>query len=201
MQKNNGKITMAVPKPGNRGFENSMELLKKAKIYCEPQKEGIVKTSNPAVEVAFVSPLGIPLYVKDKYELGMAGQDAAMECGVLDDILLLLKLREEIARVSIAVRGDAPEGLDWLNSRRVGTKLPNIAGKFLEKRGVRATIVNLGGTFEQGCVDGTVDAIVDQVSSGKTLAKYGMREKEKISDTELCLFGNIEAYERKKAPQ
>ncbi len=199
MQKNNGKITIAVAKPGNRGFEESVRFLQAAKIFCEPQKEGIVKTSNPRIEVAFVSPLGIPQYVRAKYELGITGIDMAEECGDRDGLILLLKLNEQKARVSIALRNDAPEGLAWLDGRIVGTKMPNIAEKFLAGEGVNARIVNLGGTFEQGCVDEMVDAIVDQVSTGRTLKKYGMREEAKILDTELCLFGNAEAYERKKA--
>lgn len=63
----------------------------------------------------------------------------------------------------------------------VATHLPNLTRRFFARRGVDATVLELGGSLEGVCAAGIADAIVDLRETGASLARNRLRVLEVIA--------------------
>lgn len=76
----------------------------------------------------------------------------------------------------VACRDDAPfASLSDLDGRTVATHLPNWTKRWLERSGVDAHVVNMGGSLEGICAVGMADAIVDLRETGASLQRNRLR--------------------------
>jgi len=138
------------------------------------------------VKLILAKPSDVPTYVEQGVaDLGIAGKDVLLEDE--SDVFELLDLKMSFCRMSIAV----PE--DWneqISISRIATKYPNIAEKYFLEKGQSVEIIKLNGSVELGPILGLSDAIVDIVSTGKTLRKNHLRVLEDMYPISARLIAN-----------
>ena len=197
-------ITLALSK--GRIFDETVPLLKSAGIEVledpETSRKLILPTNQPHVRVVLVRATDVPTYVEyGGADLGVTGKDVLLEHGGAG---LYQPLDLRIARCHMAVA--APRGFDYARAARQGsritvaTKYPHIARHFFADKGVHVDLVKLYGSMELAPLTGLADAIVDLVSTGKTLQANNLVEVEHIMDISSHLVVGQAALKLKTAP-
>ena len=154
-----------------------------------PRQYAASMPNLPNVKVLFQRPTDIVVSVRDgTVDFGFTGLDVTLEYGGNDEEVLVLhealgfggcRLALAVPEawtqvVSIAALAD--EVASWDRPLRVATKFTNLAGAFLEARGVTPfKLVYSEGTLEVTPSMGYADCIVDLVSSGQTLQDNRLR--------------------------
>ena len=196
-------ITLALSK--GRIFEETLPLLAAAGIQTledpETSRKLILPTSRGDVRVVLVRASDVPTYVAHGgADLGVCGLDVLIEHG-RQGLYQPLDLRIARCRMSVAV----PEGFDYARATRAGgritvaTKYPAIAREFFARKGVHIDLIKLYGSMELAPLTGLAQAIVDLVSTGKTLQANHLREAERIMDISSHLIVNQAALKIKTA--
>lgn len=132
----------------------------------------------------------IPKYLEDGVaDIAIIGENTLEE--KLVDVELLDKLGFSKCRLSIAV----PKSSDYqsvkdLEGKKIATSYPNTLKKYLRKCGVDAHVHVISGSVEIAPNIGLADAICDLVSSGSTLFKNGLIEKDIILKSEAVIAVN-----------
>jgi len=184
------KLRIAIQKSG-RLSEKSLDLLKEAGISLNngSRKLRSVAQSFP-LEVIYLRDDDIPQYVEDGVaHIGIVGENeyAEKECNVD----LVTRLGYSKCRLSIAIpKSEIYKDLADLNGKRIATSYPVILEKYLEEHGIRADVHVLSGSVELAPSIGVADAIFDIVSSGSTLISNGLREVDKVMDSEAVIIAN-----------
>ena len=197
-------ITLALSK--GRIFDDSLPLLAAAGIEVleDPEKSRklILPTNRPDVRVVLVRATDVPTYVEyGGADLGVTGKDTLIEHGGAG---LFQPLDLNIARCHMSVA--APDGFDYARAVRQGsrltvaTKYTTIAREFFADKGVHVDLIKLYGSMELAPLTGMADAIVDLVSTGKTLKANNLVEVEHIMDISSRLVVNQAALKLKTAP-
>jgi ATP phosphoribosyltransferase len=198
----NGMITLALSK--GRIFEETLPLLKAAGIEVleDPEKSRklILPTNRADVQVVLVRATDVPTYVQyGGADLGVAGKDILIEHGG-QGLYQPLDLNIAKCRMSVAVR----EGFDYAaavkqGSRiRVATKYTTIARQHFADKGVHVDLIKLYGSMELAPLTGLADAIVDLVSTGKTLVANHLVEVEPFMQISSRLVVNQAALKLKR---
>ena len=196
-------ITLALSK--GRIFDETLPLLAAAGITVtedpETSRKLILATNRPEVRVELVRATDVPTYVEyGGADLGVTGLDVLIEHGGAG---LYQPLDLRIAKCHMAVA--APEGFDYASAVRQGsritvaTKYPAIARRFFADKGVHVDLVKLYGSMELAPLTGLAEAIVDLVSTGKTLKANHLVEVEHIMDISSRLVVNQAALKLKTA--
>ena len=196
-------ITLALSK--GRIFDETLPLLAAAGIEVledpETSRKLILPTNRPEVRVVLVRASDVPTYVEyGGADLGVTGLDVLIEHGGAS---LYQPLDLRIARCHMAVA--APGGFDYASAVRQGsritvaTKYTAIAREFFADKGVHVDLVKLYGSMELAPLTGLADAIVDLVSTGKTLKANNLQEVEHILDISARLVVNQAALKLKAA--
>ena len=151
------------------------------------------RIDDPRIErVRFLRPQEIPTYVgQGLFDFGITGRDWITETGA--DVVSLGELHYSKAtsdpvRVVLAVpassawtsAADLPEGV------RISTEFPALTRRYLEARGIKATVIESYGATEAKVPD-IVDAIVDLTETGSSLRRNGL----KILDTLLTSYTEL----------
>ena len=180
-------LKIAVQKSG-RLKDDSMKLLKDIGISIDNGKDQLKATAtNFPVEVFYLRNGDIPQYLKDGVvDAAIIGNNVLVEKG--NAIEYIAKLGFSKCRVSIAV----PKSMDYqslndLNGKQIATSYPNTVNAFLEKNNITASIHVINGSVEIAPNIGLAEAIVDIVSTGGTLFKNNLVEKEVILKSEAVL--------------
>jgi len=180
-------LKIAVQKSG-RLKDDSMKLLKAIGISIDNGKDQLKATAtNFPVEVFYLRNGDIPQYLKDGVvDAAIIGNNVLVEKG--NSIEYIAKLGFSKCRVSIAV----PKSMDYqslndLNGKQIATSYPNTVNAFLEKNNITASIHVINGSVEIAPNIGLAEAIVDIVSTGGTLFKNNLVEKEVILKSEAVL--------------
>ncbi|MFT3778146.1 MAG: ATP phosphoribosyltransferase [Ottowia sp.] len=205
-------ITLALSK--GRIFDETLPLLAAAGIEVleDPEKSRklILPTSQPEVRVVLVRATDVPTYVEyGGADLGVTGKDVLIEHGANQDgsprgTGLYQPLDLQIAKCHMAVA--APAGFDYARAVRQGsritvaTKYTAIAREFFADKGVHVDLIKLYGSMELAPLTGMADAIVDLVSTGKTLKANNLVEVEHIMGISAQLVVNQAALKLKTAP-
>ena len=196
-------ITLALSK--GRIFDDSLPLLAAAGIEVleDPEKSRklILPTNRPDVRVVLVRATDVPTYVEyGGADLGVTGKDTLIEHGGAG---LFQPLDLNIAKCHMSVA--APDGFDYARAVRQGsrltvaTKYTTIARNFFAEKGVHVDLIKLYGSMELAPLTGMADAIVDLVSTGKTLKANNLVEVEHIMDISSRLVVNQAALKLKTA--
>ena len=195
-------ITLALSK--GRIFEETLPLLAAAGIEVleDPEKTRklILPTNQSDVRVVLVRATDVPTYVQHGgADLGVAGKDVLLEHGG-EGLYQPLDLNIAKCRMSVAVR----EGFDYAAEVRQGTRL-RVATKYTEvarqhfaDKGVHVDLIKLYGSMELAPLTGLADAIVDLVSTGKTLVANKLVEVEHIMEISSRLVVNQAALKLKR---
>ncbi len=139
------------------------------------------------VDLLFVRDDDIPSFVADGHaDFGIVGRNVAEEfaLGALTtraEFSVRKALSFGACRLSIALPEATPyAGPDSLAGLRIATSYPNITRRFLETSGVDAELITLSGSVELAPHLGSAEAIVDIVSTGRTLRAHHLREVETV---------------------
>jgi ATP phosphoribosyltransferase len=133
-------------------------------------------------------------------DLGIAGRDVLAEHGG-EGLYQPVDLRIAKCRMMVAVRkGFDYEAVVRRGARlRVATKYVNIARGHFAAKGVHIDLIRLYGSMELAPLVGLADAIVDLVSTGKTLKANGLVAVEEIMPVSARLIVNQAALKTKRA--
>jgi ATP phosphoribosyltransferase len=196
-------ITLALSK--GRIFDETLPLLQAAGITVleDPEKSRklILPTNQADVRVVLVRATDVPTYVEyGGADLGVTGKDTLIEHGG-QGLYQPLDLNIARCRMSVAV----PADFDYASAVRQGsrlkvaTKYTTIARNFFADKGVHVDLIKLYGSMELAPLTGLADAIVDLVSTGKTLQANNLVEVERIMDISSRLVVNQAALKLKQA--
>ena len=181
------KLKIAVQKSG-RLNEDSMKLLKDIGISIQNGKDQLKASArNFPIEVFYLRNGDIPQYLRDGVvDVAIIGENVLIEKG--HDIKFVERLGFSKCRICIAVpKSMEYNGIQDLKGKQIATSYPNTVKQFLEKNKVEAGLHIINGSVEIAPNIGLADAIVDIVSSGSTLFKNNLREKETILTSEAVL--------------
>jgi ATP phosphoribosyltransferase len=193
MNKRKSKYTMlriAIQTKG-RLNEQSIELLHELGIDVDAAKRKFLsKAANFPIEVLYLRDDDIPQVVANgTAALGIVGLNEVAERGC--DVDVVTKLGFGGCRISLAIpKADEYQGVEYFQGKRIATSYPAILGKFLREQGVEAEMEVITGSVEIAPAAGIADAIFDIVSSGGTLVTNGLKEVERVFESEAVLIAN-----------
>ena len=195
-------LTIALSK--GRIFEETLPLLAAAGITVaedpESSRKLILPTSRPDVRVVLVRATDVPTYVQHGgADLGVAGKDVLIEHGG-EGLYQPLDLNIAKCRMSVAVREDFDYAAEVRQGTRlrVATKYTTVARQHFADKGVHVDLIKLYGSMELAPLTGLADAIVDLVSTGKTLVANKLVEVEQIMEISSRLVVNQAALKLKR---
>ena len=171
--------------------EQSVELLREIGIDVEGAKRKFLsKASNFPIEVLYLRDDDIPQVVADgTATLGIVGMNEVAERGC--DVEVVAKLGFGGCRISLAIpKADEYNGVEYFQGKKIATSYPGILSKFLADNGVEASMAVITGSVEIAPAAGIADAIFDIVSSGGTLVSNGLKEVERVFESEAVLIAN-----------
>ena len=171
--------------------EQSIELLHELGIDVDAAKRKFLsKAANFPIEVLYLRDDDIPQVVANgTAALGIVGLNEVAERGCNVDVVT--KLGFGGCRISLAIpKADEYQGVEYFQGKRIATSYPAILGKFLREQGVEADMEVITGSVEIAPAAGIADAIFDIVSSGGTLVTNGLKEVERVFESEAVLIAN-----------
>lgn len=137
----------------------------------------------------------VPVYVEyGQAQLGVVGYDVLRE--KQPEVANLLDLQFGYCRLSVAV----PESSSYRRSielpphGRVASKFVNCAKEHFDSVDLPVEIVPLSGSVELGPITGMSEAIVDLVSTGKTLKENGLIEIDVLYESSARLIAHPLSY-------
>ena len=196
-------ITLALSK--GRIFDETAPLLKAAGIVArddpERSRKLILRTNRKDVRLLIVRATDVPTYVQyGAADLGVAGKDVLDEHGGAG---LYQPLDLKIARCRMVVA--VPADYDYSSAVRQGARL-KVATKYVQTarehfaaKGMHVDLIKLYGSMELAPLTGLADAIVDLVSTGKTLKANRLKAVEEIAPLSARLIVNQAALKVKRA--
>src|SRR5690606_34382803 len=192
------KLKIAIQKSG-RLSEKSIKLLEECGIKF-PNGGGklITEATNFPIEILFLRDDDIPQYVEQQVaDLGIIGENVLVESK--KKINLVEKLGFSSCRLSLAVPKETQyESLEFFRNKRIATSYPNILSEYFQKLQIEVTIEVISGSVEIAPGIGLADGICDIVSSGSTLLSNGLKEVEKVLDSQAVLVANHDLEDSKK---
>ena len=195
-------ITIALSR--GRIYDETAPLLKAAGIVVrdDPEKSRklILRTNRADVRLVIVRATDVPTYVQyGAADLGVAGKDVLDEHGG-QGLYQPLDLKIACCRMVVAV----PNGFDYRKAVRQGARL-RVATKYVQTarehfaaKGVHVDLIKLYGSMELAPLTGLADAIVDLVSTGKTLKANHLKVVEEIASLSARLIVNQAALKLKR---
>ena len=183
-------LRIAIQSKG-RLFEDCMDLLKEAGIKLSNAKRTLlIPSSNFPVEVLYLRDDDIPECVANGVaDVGIVGLNEFSERE--KDAKIVKELGSSKCRLSLAIPAliDYP-GVEWFNGKTIATSYPNILRRFLDSKGVKASIHVITGSVEISPNIGLGDGIFDIVSSGSTLVSNRLKEVEVVVESQAVLIAN-----------
>jgi ATP phosphoribosyltransferase len=167
----------------------------------ERSRKLVIPTARRDVRLIIVRATDTPTYVAHgAADLGIAGKDVLAEHGG-DGLYQPLDLGIAKCRMMVAVRkGFDYDGAVKQGARlRVATKYLNTTRDFFAAKGVHVDLIRLYGSMELAPILGLADAIVDLVSTGKTLKANNLVAVEEIMPVSARLIVNQAALKTRRA--
>ncbi len=171
--------------------EDSAAMLRELGIDIDDSKRKFLsQSSNFPIELLYMRDDDIPAVVAGgTAQLGIVGLNEVAEKGYKVD--LVEKLGFGGCRISLAIpKTEAYEGPAWFEGKRIATSYPNILRQYLDREKINAQIEVITGSVEIAPAAGIADAIFDIVSSGGTLVSNGLKEVERVFESEAVLISN-----------
>lgn len=137
----------------------------------------------------------VPVYVEyGQAHLGVVGYDVLRE--KKPNVAHLADLKFGGCRLSVAVKASSPyrTPLELPAHGRVASKFVHCAHEYFESLDLPVEIVPLYGSVELGPITGMSEAIVDLVSTGKTLRENGLIEIDTLFESTARLVAHPLSY-------
>ena len=171
--------------------EDSAAILRELGIEVDDSKRKFLSpSSNFPIELLYMRDDDIPAVVAGgTASLGIVGLNEVAEKGY--EVQIVEKLGFGGCRISLAIpKAEVYEGPAWFERKRIATSYPNILRKYLSEKQINAQIEVITGSVEIAPAAGIADAIFDIVSSGGTLVSNGLKEVERVFQSEAVLISN-----------
>lgn len=181
------RLKIAVQKSG-RLQEGSLKMLRECGIRIDNGRDQLrAQSSNFPVDILYLRNSDIPQYVKDGVaDMGIVGENLLIE--KQQNLEKILPLGFSKCRLSIAVPKNTDySGPEFLQGKRIATSYPNSLRQFLDSKNIDADIHIISGSVEIAPNIGLADAICDLVSSGSTLFKNGLEEKDVLLQSQAWI--------------
>ena len=191
-------LTVALPK--GELLKNSIRLLQSvgldfsAFLDAGNRQLQIVDASGQAKGL-LVRGQDVPVYVEyGQAQLGIIGYDVLRE--KQPQVAQLVDLHFGYCRMSVAVKASSPykSPLDLPAHGRVASKYVNCAREYFQSLDLPVEIVPLYGSVELGPITGMSEAIVDLVSTGRTLRENGLVEITTLYESSARLIAHPLSY-------
>src|SRR5512144_1495654 len=195
-------ISIALSK--GRIFDETAPLLARVgirpRVNPETSRKLVIDTNRRSLRLIVVRATDTPTYVQHgAADLGIAGKDVLVEHGG-EGLYQPLDLGIARCRMMVAVR----KGFDYAGAVRQGARL-RVATKYLQTtreffaaKGVHVDLIRLYGSMELAPILGLADAIVDLVSTGKTLKANDLVAVEDIMPVSARLIVNQAALKTRR---
>lgn len=137
----------------------------------------------------------VPVYVEyGQAQLGIVGYDVLRE--KTPQVAHLVDLGFGKCRLSVAVKESSPyrSALELPLYGRVASKFVHCAREYFDALDLPVEIVPLYGSVELGPITGMSEAIVDLVSTGRTLQENGLIEIEVLFESTARLIAHPLSY-------
>jgi ATP phosphoribosyltransferase len=196
-------ISIALSK--GRIFDETAPLLARVGIRPranpETSRKLVIDTNRRDLRLIVVRASDTPTYVQHGgADLGIAGRDVLVEHGG-EGIYQPVDLGIARCHMMVAVR----KGFDYAAAVRQGARL-RVATKYVRTtrehfaaKGMHVDLIRLYGSMELAPLTGLADAIVDLVSSGRTLRENDLVEVEEILPISARLIVNQAALKTKRS--
>lgn len=184
------KLKIAIQKSG-RLNQKSIQLLEECGItFSNGGGKLIAEATNFPLEILFLRDDDIPQYVEQQVaHIGIIGENLLKESS--KNIIPVERLGFSRCRLSLAISKEIEyPGLHYFNNKRVATSYPTILSNYFAENNINAHIEYLSGSVEIAPGIGLADAICDIVSSGSTLLTNGLKEVERIMESQAVLVAN-----------
>jgi ATP phosphoribosyltransferase len=193
-------LRLAVPRGALMG--ETLDLLDRLGVDTAEVRANDRKLLFEGAGLVTMRPSDVPIYVEaGAADIGITGKDVLSEQSERE-VYELLDLGFGPCRMVFAtVDGEDPaaEALRRLGVMRVATKYPQIAGRWFERTGRQAEIVEVKGSVELAPLTGLVEGIVDLTATGTTLRENGLVVREEIMASSARLIANPVAHKLRAA--
>ena len=154
-----------------------------------------ITSPNGKAQGLLVRAQDVPVYVEyGQAQLGIVGYDVLRE--KQSNVAQLADLEFGHCRMSVAVKASSPyrSALDLPAHSRVASKFVNCARDYFQSIDLPVEIVPLYGSVELGPITGMSEAIVDLVSTGRTLQENNLVELEVLYQSTARLVAHPISY-------
>jgi ATP phosphoribosyltransferase len=202
MKTNSPRLRLAIQKSG-RLTDKSLALFLKCGIDFDLRKDRLMhECKDFPIDLMLVRDDDIPEYIADGVcHLGIVGENVVEEKYFSDPvkdsslIQVVRKMGFGGCRLSLAVPEEQKfTRVQDLNGLRIATSYPACLKKYLSQFSVEAKIVELNGSVEIAPGLRIADAICDLVSTGGTLRSNGLKEVQKIFDSQAVLIRSTKSF-------
>ncbi|GAB2990218.1 ATP phosphoribosyltransferase [Nocardioides montaniterrae] len=166
-------LKVAVPNKGALS-ESASTMLREAGYAQRSESKQLTKLDpDNGVEFFYLRPKDIAVYVGEgTLDVGITGRDLLLDSGAKADEAMQLGFGRSKFRFA-AEPGTCASETD-LNGKRIATSYDGMLGRYLESKGIAATVVRLDGAVESSIKLGVADAIADVVETGTSLRNAGL---------------------------
>ena len=193
------KIIMAVPK--GRILDELNPILKRIGIlpekdfYSHDSRKLMFETNLKFLNIIRVRSFDVATFVAlGAAQIGIAGDDVLNEFNY-EEIYKVLDLKIGKCRLSVAKKKNSISDFsDKEGHILVATKYKNTVTNYFAKKGIRAECIKLNGAIELAPKLGICSAIVDLVSTGKTIKENNLKETDILLRITSKLIINKIAY-------
>jgi len=181
-------IRIAMP---NKGVlcQPALSLLARAGFAAldSPQDTLCARCEDGRVKYLFVRAQDVPKYVDSgAVYAGITGSDMLDETG--SGARRVLDLGFGQCEIALAVpEASKAKSVRDLAGKRIATKLPATARKYLKAAGVKAELLSLSGATEIAPAANLADAVIDHVQTGRTLRANRLRKIGTLSSSSAFL--------------
>ena len=191
-------LTVALPKGAL--LSDSIKLLCAVGLdfsaFLDPKSRQLqIQDPSGTAKALLVRAQDVPVYVEyGQAQLGIVGYDVLKE--KTPEVANLADLKFGKCRMSVAVRARSPyrSSLDLPPNGRVASKFVHCAREHFNNLDLPVEIIPLYGSVELGPITGMSEAIVDLVSTGRTLKENGLIEIDILYESTARLIAHPLSY-------
>ncbi len=191
-------IVVALPKGAL--LSDSIDLFKNVGLdfsaFLEPGNRQLqIHDPTNTAKALLVRAQDVPVYVEyGQAQLGIVGDDVLRE--KTPQVAKLADLKFGYCRMSIAVPASSPyrRSIELPPHGRVASKSVHCAREYFRSLDLPVEIVPLYGSVELGPITGMSEAIVDLVSTGRTLKENGLIEIDVLFESTARLIAHPLSY-------